>query len=252
MNQSKRNFFKFRKSPIKKANLNQNNTDLEAENERNKDTIIKLKEQIVAKDKEISDLKVSKIRNEEQFNKTMKIFDEIVRESDKSTVQGMKEIERNISNNYNKNKRYFSKNNNNNDINKYNTIENNKKTNHISENNNNNYKNSNINQNNNENENDENNNNNNNEEIKPKIHLKKSQRKRLNELLNIHSLKLKVNQQNNILLKKEKEIEKLKKPEKNVRRKPTSNGESLNRKECRASNKFSGRKQRRRKNGKII
>ena len=42
MNQSKRNYFKFRKSPIKKTNSNQNNIDLEAENERNKDAIIKL------------------------------------------------------------------------------------------------------------------------------------------------------------------------------------------------------------------
>ena len=209
MNQSKRNYFKFRKSPIKKTNSNQNNIDLEAENERNKDAIIKLKEQIVAKDKEISDLKVSKLRNEEQFKKTLKIFDEIVKESDKSTVQGMKEIERNLSNNFNKNKRNFSKNNNNN-INKYKTIGNNKITNYIGENNNNNYQNNNINHNHIENEDDENDNNENNEDIKPKIHLKKSQRKKLNDLLNNHSLKLKVIQQNNLLLKKEKEIEKLK------------------------------------------
>ena len=196
MNQSKRNFFKFRKSPIKKANLNKKNIDIEIENERNKDTILKLKEQIVAKDKEISDLKVSKIRNDEQFQKTMKIFDEIVRKSDKSTVQGMKELEKNLHN-----KRNFSKNNIN-DINKYNTSENDKRTNHMSENSNNNiYKNNNINQNYIESDNSENNNLNN-DNIKPKIHLKKSQRKKLNDLLNIHSLKLKLNQQNKILLKR--------------------------------------------------
>jgi len=53
--------------PYKK--LNMKNIQYNLENERNKDTIIKLKEQIIAKDKEISDLKVSGMKKDAEFFK---------------------------------------------------------------------------------------------------------------------------------------------------------------------------------------
>ena len=61
----KNNFINTYDGPYKKSNMKNNQYDLE--NERNKDTIIKLKEQIIAKDKEISDLKVSKIKKDAEY-----------------------------------------------------------------------------------------------------------------------------------------------------------------------------------------
>ena len=192
MNQ-KKNLLKLRTN--KRGFSNSKYIDHEKENEKNKEMIIKLKEQIIAKDKEISDLKVSKIRRDEQFQRTMKIFEEIVKESDKSTVQGMKLIQSDINNNFNKSKSNFAYNEkkrfeNKNEINNYNNK-------YI---NNNNYNND-INGNLKEEKFDE---------FKPKIHLKKSQKKKLNEILNVHSLRLKLKDSNNLINKKDKEIEKLK------------------------------------------
>ena len=58
MNQAKRNFNIFRTSST--INSSPKNIDYEFEYDKNKEIIIKLKEQIIAKDKEILDLKNSK------------------------------------------------------------------------------------------------------------------------------------------------------------------------------------------------
>ena len=70
MNVSKRNFNIFRSG--NNFSSNSKNIDYEFENEKNKDTIIKLKDQIIAKDKEISELKVLKIIIMKNMKKQLK------------------------------------------------------------------------------------------------------------------------------------------------------------------------------------
>ena len=66
MNQ-KKNLLKLRTN--KRGFSNSKYIDHEKENEKNKEMIIKLKEQIIAKDKEISDLKVSGMKKDAEFFK---------------------------------------------------------------------------------------------------------------------------------------------------------------------------------------
>ena len=105
----KNNFINTYDGPYKKSNMKNNQYDLE--NERNKDTIIKLKEQIIAKDKEISNLKVSKIKKDEQYYKTMKILEQIVKNDTPSNNKKIKnknksKKKKNNINNYNTNGEY--------------------------------------------------------------------------------------------------------------------------------------------------
>ena len=104
----KNNFINTYDGPYKKSNMKNNQYDIE--NERNKDTIIKLKEQIIAKDKEISNLKVSKLKKDEQYYKTIKIIEQIVRNDTPSN-----------NNTKIKNKNKSKKRKNNNNINEENT-----------------------------------------------------------------------------------------------------------------------------------
>ena len=71
---------------------------LEFELERNRDTIIKLRSEIVLKDKEISLLKVNKNKKHEEYNKTMKIIEEILKQCDQSTTTGFTAIENSVLN----------------------------------------------------------------------------------------------------------------------------------------------------------
>ena len=90
--------------PYIKSNVK--NTQFSIDNETNKDTIIKLKEQIIAKDKEISDLKVSKIKKDAEYYKTMKILEDIVKEEETEINYEKKKNKKGKSyslNNYNSN-----------------------------------------------------------------------------------------------------------------------------------------------------
>ena len=66
--------------------------------------ILKLKEEIKAKNKEIQILKVSKTKREEDYQRTMRVLQEIINKSDNATVKGMQLIDQNFKNQKRKNK----------------------------------------------------------------------------------------------------------------------------------------------------
>ena len=68
------------------------------------DMILKLKEEIKAKNKEIQILKVSKTKREEDYQRTMRVLQEIINKSDNATVKGMQLIDQNFKNQKRKNK----------------------------------------------------------------------------------------------------------------------------------------------------
>ncbi len=173
MNVSKRNFNIFRSG--NNCSSNWNNIDYEFENEKNKDTIIKLKDQIIAKDKEISELKFLKNNKDEEYEKTIKVLEEIINQSTPIEENNRKKSR----NKKRKNKRK--------------SVEKKEKK-EINE----------INENDEINENNENNINNKNKE-KDEENLYETKNS-----LNCMLLNIQLESQNNILAKKEKEIKKLK------------------------------------------
>ena len=80
---------------------------LEFELERNRDIIIRLRAELASKNKEISLLKVNKNKKNEEYQKTMRVIEEILKQCDQSTTAGFNAIENSISmtdiNNNNKN-----------------------------------------------------------------------------------------------------------------------------------------------------
>ncbi len=87
-NQTKRNFNIFRANNT--FNSSPKNIDYEFEYDKNKEIIIKLKEQIIAKDKEILDLKTTKNKKEEEYGKAIYLFQEIVNSSNKNEENSKK------------------------------------------------------------------------------------------------------------------------------------------------------------------
>ena len=71
---------------------------LEFELERNRDIIIKLRAELASKNKEISLLKVNKNKKTEEYQKTMRVIEEILKQCDQSTTAGFNVIENSISN----------------------------------------------------------------------------------------------------------------------------------------------------------
>ena len=71
---------------------------LEFELERNRDIIISLRSELASKNKEISLLKVNKNKKSEEYQKTMRVIEEILKQCDQSTTAGFNVIENSISN----------------------------------------------------------------------------------------------------------------------------------------------------------
>ena len=71
---------------------------LEFELERNRDIIIRLRSELAAKNKEISLLKVNKNKKSEEYQKTMRVIEEILKQCDQSTTAGFNVIENSLSN----------------------------------------------------------------------------------------------------------------------------------------------------------
>ena len=71
---------------------------LEFELERNRDIIIKLRAELASKNKEISLLKVNKNRKSEEYEKSMRVIEEILKQCDQSTTAGYNAIENNLLN----------------------------------------------------------------------------------------------------------------------------------------------------------
>ena len=71
---------------------------LEFELERNRDIIIRLRSELAAKNKEISLLKVNKNKKTEEYQKIMRVIEEILKQCDQSTTAGFNVIENSISN----------------------------------------------------------------------------------------------------------------------------------------------------------
>ena len=61
------------------------------------DMIKKLKEEIKAKNKEIQLLKVSKTKKDDEYQRMMRVIQEIINKSDSSTIKGMQIIDKNFS-----------------------------------------------------------------------------------------------------------------------------------------------------------
>ena len=93
--------FSSKKQPENPFRMNERaNIDIDYYN----DMIIKLKEEIKAKNKEIQILKVSKTKREEDYQRTMRVLQEIINKSDNATVKGMQLIDQNFKNQKRKNK----------------------------------------------------------------------------------------------------------------------------------------------------
>jgi sigma54-dependent transcription regulator len=67
------------------------------DNEYYNDIIKKLKEEIKAKNKEIQLLKVSKTKRDDEYQRMMRVIQEIINKSDSSTIKGMQIIDQNFS-----------------------------------------------------------------------------------------------------------------------------------------------------------
>jgi hypothetical protein len=84
---------------------------LEFELERSRDIIISLRTELASKNKEISLLKVNKNKKSEEYQKIMRVIEEILKQCDQSTNAGFNAIENNILNsdnspsNFNKGKK---------------------------------------------------------------------------------------------------------------------------------------------------
>ena len=80
---------------------------LEFELDRNRDIIIRLRAELASKNKEITLLKVNRNKKNEEYQKTMRVIEEILKQCDQSTTAGFNAIENSISmtdiNNNNKN-----------------------------------------------------------------------------------------------------------------------------------------------------
>ena len=158
---------------------------LQFELDRSRDTIMKLRTDLLNKDKEISMLKVQKNKKDDEHQRILRILEEILKQSDQSTGTGFKAIESYIRSKKQKN------NTNNNEKQKVNDAE---------------EKNGNSNSKKDEERLDE---------IREMIHLNEDQKNTLREIIYIDSLKNQINALNNELSKKEKDINQMKKNQNN-------------------------------------
>ena len=71
---------------------------LEFELERNRDIIIRLRSELASKNKEISLLKVNKNKKSEEYQRIMRVIEEILKQCDQSTNAGFNAIENSLSN----------------------------------------------------------------------------------------------------------------------------------------------------------
>ena len=90
-----------REGVFKKSN--EKMSTLEFELERNKDIIIKLRADLASKNKEISLLKVHKNRTQAEYQKSMRVIEEILKQCDQMTIAGFNTIEKSINENNNNN-----------------------------------------------------------------------------------------------------------------------------------------------------
>ena len=89
---------------------------LEFELERNRDIIIRLRAELASKNKEISLLKVNRNKKSEEYQKIMRVIEEILKQCDQSTTAGFNAIENSISMTDANNNLKNNKNNNNNQL----------------------------------------------------------------------------------------------------------------------------------------
>ena len=61
--------------------------------ERNREQVLKLRSELVEKDKQIASLKIYKNKRDKELKATLRVFDEILRESDGATKQGVAMLE---------------------------------------------------------------------------------------------------------------------------------------------------------------
>ena len=61
--------------------------------ERNREQVLKLRNELLEKDKQIASLKVYKNKRDRELKATLRVFDEILRESDGATKQGIAMLE---------------------------------------------------------------------------------------------------------------------------------------------------------------
>lgn len=87
---------------------------LEFELEHNKDIIINLRKELIIKNKEISLLKVNNNKRNEEYQRTIRVIQEILKQCDPSTIAGFTAIENSIQYNSEKSNDTKNKNNNNN------------------------------------------------------------------------------------------------------------------------------------------
>ena len=91
---------------------------LEFELEHNRDIIIHLRADLASKEKEISLLKVDKNKKNDEYQKLIRIIEEILKQCDQSTKSGFKTIENSILNDDLNNNNTTSENNNSNSVKK--------------------------------------------------------------------------------------------------------------------------------------
>ena len=150
---------------------------LEFELERNRDIIISLRSELASKNKEISLLKVNKNKKSEEYQKTMRVIEEILKQCDQSTNAGFNAIENSLANlEHSPNNNYFKGKKNN-----FNTINNNF------------------------------NNNNHLPQIGDMLHFTTQHKKIMKEMVFVSMLKNQINNLNEELAKKDEKINELKK-----------------------------------------
>ena len=150
---------------------------LEFELERNRDIIISLRSELASKNKEISLLKVNKNKKSEEYQKTMRVIEEILKQCDQSTNAGFNAIENSLTNlEHSPNNNYFKGKKNN-----FNTINNNF------------------------------NNNNHLPQIGDMLHFTTQHKKIMKEMVFVSMLKNQINNLNEELAKKDEKINELKK-----------------------------------------
>ena len=190
---------------------------MEFELEQAKDTIIKLRNELTNKNKEISLLKVDRNRGEGEHMKTIKILEEILKKCDKSTKKCINEIENRV---YNEEDNNTIENNNEN----INNVDDDQQQFFVTEQNF--YSNSPI-------------------KFKtrlPKLFLNKKQQKSIKENLYIYTLKQQINSLNEELIKKTDQLEEMKK---------NSNTQNLSKLQSKCNKDFTELSQIKKENRKI-
>ena len=84
-------------------------SSLNLELERTKDTIIKLKSELIEKNKEIAMLKVKNVKQEREMQKTFKNLDDIMKNIDKETLVSISMLNKTKKTKERKNRRVLSK-----------------------------------------------------------------------------------------------------------------------------------------------